>query len=862
MTDKKLNIGSSFDSKGFSEMEAALKRVTKLAQEFVDTLKKAQFGKSDNKSSPDNFHNTVGSASQAIDKLNKALQDTDKTMIHGTQKSLVHTSRHMREYTSHVNEAASATGRLHAAMGSAMGAGASPNGSRFGAAAGFGASGGGVYGGGGGGGIPGVGAGMGGSPPGLPPHVPPSGGGGGGGFLNRIGYSGIGSLGGATNTMLNWGAAAVGALNMGASVYQGQAAIDRQGMFGGLEAQIRAQSGRDRLFSMLHGNAGGYGNILSQKGMAYNDGRLENPGDPLAPGAKNFGGTGGGLLDQVNGTGKDIAERQIEAKRLARHAEIGGGALGAVGSLAGGKLMKNVTGGLSTGAGIAGAGASFTGVADSIIQKKLDTMQVNSGEREALRGEMQAHAFGLLEQLGGPQLAAASGAQQGTAGVRLAASRMMGGGAAAGKLMGAGAKHGFDLGESTALGAGLSSQFGWNESRALAPEAMRMANKGFDASAAGSIMGRVAEGGGQSHDVFRKLFAEGVAQGMKQLDANFFTRIGAAVAEASVTAYGGNASLASGSALMGGLGAHPSMRDVEGNISGLKLANQIQESNPFFASRNLVDASGILGPDASGEEMEILGGASFQDLMSQSMMGKAKGEGGNELLNSFGVTAEQAEEAKKRRINRIGSVLSNGTSKPAQRLQSAIEKFGSFDQALSKGGKAVTGDAAALGFSRLGGSDLDSFKGMMRSFGGMSDSAMSDYVKREGNDGKNVADGGALGEKNKQTGQVLADVAHYGKLLAEAQKEALGKLKSSLEAMKDLRGTEGLGSVEATTTVFKNMGEAATNTTLVLEELANRVGKSWGIDVMKLQNKSRQIENKQETFQKNASPKFKATIVK
>jgi hypothetical protein len=831
MADKKLNIGSSFDAKGFQEMENALKRVTKLAQEFAEALKKVQFGKSDNKSSPDNFHNTVGQASEAVNKLNKALQDTDKTMIHGTQKSLVHTGRHLREYTNHANEAASATGRLHAAMGAAMGMGANASGSRFGAAA--------MFGGGGGGG--------GGSPPGLPPrggsggiYPPPpgggSGGGGGGGFLNRIGYSGSGwgNWGQAAQFGLNASALGVGALNMGAQIMGGMAQLDRQELFGGMEATIRAQKGRDALFSMLHGHASGYGNILAQKGVAYNNGLKANENgmivDPLA-GPLNTAGSGAGFMDAVDDKSADIASGNIAAKKLGGYAKTGGKL---VGGLAGGKLLNKMTGGLSAVSAVAGAGSTLF---DGAIDAKLQTMQINQGEREAMRGEMQAYGFQLLEQLGGPALQAASAAQQGTAGVRLAASRSMGGSKHSNALFSQGASRGFDLGESTALGAGLAAQFGQHEARHIAPLAMDLANKGIDASTAGSVIGRVNEGGGQGTEVFRKLFADGVAQGMKQLDGQFFSRIGDAVASSAVTMYGGNASLATGSALMNGLGAHPSMRDVEGNIGGMKLANNLQAGNQFFASRNLVDAATILGKDGhnvSGEEMEILGGASFEDLMSHAAMGKGKGEKGNELLGRFGMSAEQAQEAMDRRVNRVGSILSGGTSAPAKRLQAAMEKFGSFQTALQKGGKEVVGDAAALGFSRLGGADLDSFKGMMRNFGGMSAGEIDKYIKGS-HEGQNVADRGAMGEKNKQTAQVLQDVAHYGKLLAEAQKAALEKLKSSLETMKDMRGVEGLGAVKEVNQAFKRMGDGANLTADVLEEVAKKISKSMGIDITKLQ---------------------------
>ncbi len=736
-------------------------------------------------------------------------------------------------------------------MGAATGMGANPSGAAFGAAAMFG-------GGGRGGGLPPGGGGIGGgsAPLGLPPRGGSSaaGGGGGGGwqnFLNSIGYGGVGSLKGAGQFALNAGAIGAGVMNVGASALTGSGALERQEVFGGLEATIRAQSGRDKMFSMLHSNASGYGNILAQKGVAYNNGLKADANGMLIDakaGPLNTAGAGGGFMSEAYDRSESIANKNLAGSKLGGYASTAGGVVNALGA---GKSLGGLTGGFSVAAGASAAGGALF---DGVIDAKLKTMKINQGEQDAMRGEMQAYGFQLLEQLGGPALAAASGAQQGTAGVRLAASRAMGGGQRSGALMGQGARFGFDLGESTALGAGIAGQFGARTANLAAPQAMQLANKGFDASTAGGVIGQMAQAGSSGQKALTQIMRDGVKQGMTELDVKFFEKIGVAVAEASVGAGGANASVALGGVLMSGLGATPNMRDVQGNISGMHLADQQQRSG-FMASRRLVDAANILGPGAAGEEMEGLGDASIADLVAQANKGKHKGEEGNEALNIQGVTSKQAQSQLDQIVGRTGSILSGGNSAPAKRLSAAVEKYGGFQQALASKDKSIIADAAWLGQRRLGGADLDSFKGEMRAFGGLSEKEMGKFFGG-GAVTKDVSDRGALGEKNKQTGQILADVAHYGTLLAEAQKQALAKLKSSLEAMKDMRGTEGLSSAREVNQSLKGMGESVNLVTDIIVEAAQKISKSMGIDITKIQAKAtRQAnEKKNSAHERDSTP--------
>lgn len=784
-----LNFTVKSDNNGFKEINDQIEKLSKSASALKDSLRGIQIGKEAHTNHPDSVHSSIKKVSSELVNATKEADKFAKTLSQETQKAVSQSQSHIQRFVSF--------------FGGAMGR------------AGY--TGSGIY-----------------------QNPPPPGGGGGGGQIPGLGpvprSNGIDwakTVSGGLNALsggMNVAGQVASMAGAGVSFYSQYLQNEKMNPLRNL---VRAQSGMNQTIGMYRNGPLGYMQALMESPNLVATGKAGSAVDGVIQGSgpvRDKMATGGAMM-QMTDEVEDLRTKQA------------GGLLGNIGG-----MFKNAAK-MAAGAAMTVGGApggvnigmnGMTGIAGNASDMAMTGQSIRQGGIQAIQGEQQAEIARLLAQTApGMTMRNFFEAGSGSVGLRAAGSRALGGAGNAASIFGQGGAMGFTMDQSLGIGAGMASQFGGRAAMNFTGQAMGLANQGFDLSSAGGILGKMNEAGSNGGQMMAKIMAQGVKEGMSKLDVQFFQKIGEAVAQGSVGAYGSTGDIAAGM-LTQGLGAKPTMRDVNSRISGLDLLNQTQQSNPFFSSRNLVDASTILGGGAAIEESEALAGASFQDLSAMAS-GKAKDDN---LLSIMGVSPEQAGAAKSQRISRIGSVLTGGEGKAAKFLQGKMkESGGSFEKmlqsALEGGDKKTINTAAAMGFTRLGGGDMDSFRGMMADMGAMGENAMAMFNKGRGGVGS-VMDKNAQENISLQVSRTLSDIGKYLAILSKMDENrkpgspsALQRAEMTREQLESSAATAGYGATEATNEAIRKFGVNAEIASDNLEKFAGVLSSVKGIMVSK-----------------------------
>jgi hypothetical protein len=492
------------------------------------------------------------------------------------------------------------------------------------------------------------------------------------------------------------------------------------------------------------------------------DGRLIQPGE-----AGNRSVTGGNFVGDNQDMTGEMRAREGAWMNAAKGGVaglgkvIGGGLLGAAGvaGLMAAPVAGAFTGGLGAlaagaagVAGISGGASMATGGVKEIINAIWGVHHEEKKEREGQQESAQ-DANAIKSEKLMDEVLAITRYQMGVHDQR-ASTRLNGGRSTLGGFHDV--PYDFDLGEALSISAGARRGYG-RGGAAGQGSIFDARRRGMSAEAATEIVGTFGQEGNGGQQL-KNLMAAAVKSGMESLDMGFFEKLGTAAAQ---NAYGsqGLRDPSAAAAMFAGL-YKPNKYDVQEQIGGAKGANDLFRNNHYFRSRGLVDASRILGNDATGLKIRTLNNASFEDLL-----------GGSEALNSLNVTAEQREAMRQSRINNLGDTLGD---QPEIAGMLGGGDFSHFLQTLAGDLKDPKKRAAAkkklnllaTAAGGLTGMDFGTMRGALRGFG-VSTADMAAFGKG-GDTGKfkYFQDGADIvahhnrttARDDKSGGQALADV--------------------------------------------------------------------------------------------------------
>ena len=831
--NKKLEIGTSVDTKGIDQLSDRLRKLGSIADDLVSRLKKVKIGSG---SRNDDLSNVVKSTTTEMSKLRLESIKTADTLSDRVGRAVLTNTQQIRQQTREFQHAARAARDLGGAVGVAARAG-----SMVGAGIGFGA---------------GASAGAArGAQAAMANNMTPYG-------LNAAG-GGRGGRGGggppwgstgrwapyANNPLNQWGPefggfddgmrAAKGTLGFASGAAE---MFGRVGKFEGDTATMglnnlaRSQSYRQDLYRLSTSAPVGYGAYILGRGTAFASGKNNGTGDALVDAMVGDGAgrverdkasSGASIINQLSNDVLAGRAKSAGADMAMTPLNAAGGALDAASSVVKGNFSQ--------------AGRNAKNAVGAGFDAATMARNIGSGSLNAESAEAMSSVLSTLQRIAGPQAQMAFGSIQGYAPLLAHSSRMLGGQGRTGMAMGAGA--GYDVGSSASVLSGLAQQFGASTTMGgLGKSAFDMSKKGMDAGVAGAIMGQVQMGGGDGQQVLERIFAKGVKQGMDSLDMKFFERIGGAVAEQAITQSGSVSGGNLPEALMFGLKKGSTMADVQGNISGMQMANQMATQNGFFASRSMAMAAEALGPNASGVTIQALNETSPTDLMADK----------NEYLDNLGIDKKTRQKFGRDRLNMLGNVLGGGAAgdgPEAKRIKAGIEKYGDFATYMQKGGQKERDFAGAVGKSVFGGADYDTFQGMMNFIGGTKQKAGT--VKPGESALKDVVDGQAITNIATQTKLVFKQFENVNKILNDIVKGSNGAVKNIGEAYSKLAqatvdmmdktmttGSEGYGSSADAAMATAGLVGGMSQLKDVTEDTAAALAKLHGVALAAAANKA------------------------
>ncbi len=343
------------------------------------------------------------------------------------------------------------------------------------------------------------------------------------------------------------------------------------------------------------------------------------------------------------------------------------GALGAGIGMVATPLGAMALGGIGAGVGFLG-GAGIAGVKDYFYG---GARAEESRKIQEQIGNIQG--MNPLENMVGANL-------QATAGIRLAATRRLGGEHMG--IAGAGAGVGSDLGESLSLGMGLAERFGARDvvgAQGFAAQALRGQRQGLGTEFTGGFLGAAGTAGANGSEVLKNILSEGVSKGMSNLDVQFFEKIGSAVARSSITAGGavstqGLQNIAG--ALMGGIsggGTAMGMHEADIRQQGMRGLDTLSQI-PAVHFAKMAMAKRMLGPDASGAQILALANAGTEELL-------AGGEG--RRFKALGISTDVSRGVLKGGLETaLMGLTGNGKSSEAIRLQKMMSGPGGIEAAM------------------------------------------------------------------------------------------------------------------------------------------------------------------------------------
>lgn len=522
----------------------------------------------------------------------------------------------------------------------------------------------------------------------------------------------------------------------------------------GLENLARSQSFRNYRYQEAMTSPIGY--IAMKNAMRFSVRTADSAEVGVDANGRITGADAGNMRAESSGSAISRASRMTGENRLIEaqkahglgHMVAGGlGILGGLGMIGGaamggakigaglgtmlapgvGTAIGGVAGGLIGGAGAMMLTSSFKEALGGFFEEKSASKKLRTGELSAEQSEAAVRAERAIDEIAAikrSQLMAFGEASP----ERLALARQT-----IGTYAGGVAVAGYSQAETGAAIAGGLRQFG-AVGGGIGRAALGMGNMGMGVGAAAHIMGMGATTGNGGAATMERVVAAGFAQGWKQLDMTFFEKIGGAFADGLYSPGGGMRGAAAGAALFSGLGPNPNQLTVGENLRGGGVERSIFGSNAYFQSQAMLQASNILGENATGLEIGALGKASMADLL-----------GGTDKLKALGITEGQRKSALTQRLGSLGNVLGG-----ADKRIGAMQGGGTFQELLQGlagdlGNKSHSKEAearrtaakgnldriAAVASEMLGEEDFGGLEGFLRQ-AGVSERDMKHFVNATG----------------------------------------------------------------------------------------------------------------------------------
>jgi hypothetical protein len=753
VSEKELSLNIVMKSQADQALQglsSGLKALSEEAKKISVAFKEVTFGKNDNPNHPDSMNKKIQTIHGSVGGLHKEVKDLNKTMAQDAPRAMAAYQMAMQKATGGSGVSGYGSGRF----GSNLGVTAGMSG-------GFG--------------------GQGGGPP------PPS------------WFQSNGGWGSVRNGMMSGLQGGNNLLGAAGSMFSAYGQYETAEKLGGLRNKVASDTGFNQMMSMARNAPPGYLAAILGQGQGYASGNKSDSAVDILKGTGKVRtdkfGTGVGILN----TGADNDEDIRAQKAGDTVSSISGFANNIL------NMFNGVKAGGSVNQAVGSAAKSMAGNAGAIGTSGIKTAGVfqdtQQGGIDAAKGRQMTETLNLLSNTAsGRALMDSYSTAHSTAQIRLHGSRSMGGEGNALGMFGTGGNLGFDAAQTTGLVSGLRGQFGGRAAMGIAPQAMQMANKGFDLHSAGAMLGQMGESGPGGAAMMEKVMAAGIKQGMSSLDVMFFQKIGEAVASNSVGRNGSTGSI-SGALYSAGVGNdEQTMRKIKGNVAGLELGNQIQQGNPFFSSRNLVNASSMLGGNASIRARETFGNASIEDLAA--IKGGTAGE--DNALSIRGITPEQATQQLDFMVNNYGSVLTGAgdESDPLVKIiKEGEKKHGSFGGALSaamKGKDSKFMNATKqLGQETLGGAGSEAFGGMTRVFGAAVGGNIEEFMSGKGNIG-DVSSKSGKQDVAVETKKMLNEISIFLKNLKESSDKYGNNLSKTQDILESLQASAGKVTYNAT----------------------------------------------------------------
>lgn len=296
---------------------------------------------------------------------------------------------------------------------------------------------------------------------------------------------------------------------------------------------------------------------------------------------------------------------------------------GGTAGIAGGAATAAGAGVIGNAVRVGAASKVGGGVSDTL----LDSVRFGYGGPEVNRSEASASLNETMASLR-PDLMAARQNLQASAGYRVAAGKMLGGGRMSHHLQGLGVGFGLSRAEGAGAAMELQSQFGLSDiggKNGLFRNTLAMESAGFGRGFSGQYLGEMGQniGGpleGRSGRA-KKDLEEAMYRANVRAKVNDPRIIQEAMAGALSATYGKGGRIDGGAALteffLGGTKGQQDIRGVRENISGINQASEFLSTNDFYKAQRLSLAGQNLskyGLSSDVANMETLERASISDL--------------------------------------------------------------------------------------------------------------------------------------------------------------------------------------------------------------------------------------------------------